>query len=306
MFVPLSEQGELAGHQFEQGSEEWFEKRKHKMTGSKPSSIFFECKDEESYHKMWSIIFGEVKPDPFDDRQMLAVNWGKDMEDVAAERFYNTLPGTIVYETSIIDHPTYDWIAASPDGYIVRVETDDNGQAVKPYKVIERANFEIKCPASHLRDAEGVPIPYEMAKCLKKKKNPPYYYLTQLHFEMVALGTPVTYFYMWTPWFSRVWKVHFDHHYWQECISVLDAFRRKNLPWEVLHSKIQTWRNTSQAIARKYQPLYDWEHAPEGVWEKHEMKSLKPVKMSLPEKEILAHSWYSPEEKSILKQLFGR
>jgi len=304
MFVPLSEQGTLAGHQFVQGSEEWFEKRKHKMTGSKPSSIFFECKDEAGYHNMWSIIFGDKKPPEFDEKQQKAVNWGSDMEDVAAERFYKTLPGTIVYETSIIDHPSFDWIAASPDGYIVRVETDESGQAVRPLQVIERTNFEIKCPGSHLRDANGEVMPYEMAKALMKKKNPPFYYLTQLHFEMVALGTPVTYFYMWTPWFSRVWKIHFDHAYWEESMSVLDAFRRKELPWEVLGAKIQSWKNTSLVICRKYTPLYDWNHAPEGEWDKAAVAAAAPVKLTLPEKEVVAHAWYSEEERAMLAKLF--
>ena len=103
----------------------------------------------------------------------------------------------------LLDHPVYDWIAASPDGYVVRLETDEHNMPKKPYKVIERAALEIKCPGSNLRDANNVPMPFEMAKSLKKKKNPPYYYMTQLHFEMVALGTPITYFYMWTPWYSK-------------------------------------------------------------------------------------------------------
>ena len=303
MFVSLADSGQ--GELFVQGSDGWFAKRKHKMTGSKPSSIMFDCKDEASYLKLWSIIFGETRPEPFDARQMLAVNWGKDMEDVAAKRFYETLPGTILFETSIIDHPTYDWIAASPDGYIVRVETDGDGLPIKPYNVIERANLEIKCPASHLRDADGNVMPYAMAKELKKKKNPPYYYLTQLHFEMVALGTPITYFHMWTPWFSKVWVVHFDHKYWEETMAVLDAFRRKEIPWEVLDSKIQTWKNTSQAICRRYTPVYEWQHAPEGGWEKEATAIAQaPLKKSLPEQQLKIHPWYSDGEKHLLKSLF--
>ena len=294
MFVPLSQLGSRA---CEQGSEEWFKKRKHKMTGSKPSSIMFDCVDEASYHKLWSIIFGEQKQEPFNERQTLAVNWGKDMEDVAAKQFYETLPGTVVYETSIIDNPAYDWMAASPDGYIVRLDTDEHGQVKRPLKVVERANFEIKCPASHLRDADGNPMPRAMAKELQKKKNPPYYYLTQLHFEMVALGTPNTYFYMWTPWYSKVWKVFFDHAYWEETVALLDAFRRKEVPWNVLESKIKTWKNTSQAICRKYKPIYEWTHAPEGAFD-------EPVVPKLPPQPIKVNPWYSDEEKQYLKSLF--
>ena len=247
MFVPLTQ------NQIQQGTPEWFERRKHKMTGSKPSSIMFECKDEASYHNMWDIVFGNKKPPPFDAEQQKAVDWGSNMEDPACEQFYKTLPGTTVYEASIIDHPTYDWIAASPDGYIVRTE---NGQ------VIERAALEIKCPGSKLRDQQGNPDPYLMANSLRKKKKPPYYYMTQLHFEMVALNTPITYFYMWTPWFSKVWKVHFDHRYWKQTMAVLAAFRHKNLPWDVLKSKIHAWIGTSKAIAYQYDAIYEWEHQP--------------------------------------------
>lgn len=278
MFVPLSK----IGDDVEQGSELWFQKRKHKMTGSKPSSIMFECKDELSYQNMWDIVFGNAKPPPFDEKQQAAVDWGSTMEDHACEQFYKTLPGTIVFETSIIDHPTYNWIAASPDGYIVRVKTE-NGQIVQPMQVEERAAFEIKCPGSNLRDSNGKPCPYQMAKNLKKKKNPPYYYMTQLHFEMVALGTPVTYFYMWTPWFSKVWKVDFDHSYWRETMEVLSAFKHKIVPWCVLKSKIDAWINMSKAIARKYTTIHEWDHTP---------------KPSIP-----IHPWYTPFEKEWIQKI---
>ena len=37
----------------------------------------------------------------FNERQSRAVHWGKEVEDLAAKQFYETLPGTIVRETSI-------------------------------------------------------------------------------------------------------------------------------------------------------------------------------------------------------------
>lgn len=303
MFVTLKQQNTDA---VEQGSDAWFKKRKHKMTGSKPSSIMFECKDEASYFKMWDKVFGEAPPEKFDERQQAAVDWGSNMEDPACEQFYKTMPGTIVYETSIIDHPTYDWIAASPDGYIVRIETNEDGSAKRPFDVIERAAFEIKCPGSHLRDNEGKPMPLAMAKNLMKKKNPPYYYITQVHFEMIALGTPITYFYMWTPWYSKVWKIHFDHSYWEETMAVLSAFRHKEVPWNILESKINAWKNTSQAIARQYTPIHEWKHAPSEDSFVEKKNEIVQTFKNMPETKLITHSWYSQEEKNILKTLFPK
>lgn len=266
MFVPLQET------QIQQGTEPWFQRRKHKMTGSKPSSIMFECKDEKSYLNLWDIVFGNKKPEPFNQEQQKAVDWGSTMEDVACKQFYTTLPNTTVYETSIIDHPVYDWIAASPDGY---VERNING-------VIEKAALEIKCPNSKLRDSAGNPEPFKMARELKKKKHPPYYYMTQVHFEMVALNAPHTYFYMWTPWASKLWKIQFDHAYWKQTMNVLAAFKHKNIPWAVLHAKIKEWIMASKAIAKQYHTIEEWEHRPNM---------------------ITIHPWYNQFEKKWVKKI---
>ena len=66
-FVPLSLQNGNAGP--EQGTEEWFELRKGRMTGSKPSTIMFECTDEESYNRLWAQYFGGEKAPDFNESQ---------------------------------------------------------------------------------------------------------------------------------------------------------------------------------------------------------------------------------------------
>ena len=298
MFVPLSE-----GDGPEQGSEKWFKKRKHKMTGSKPSSIMFECKDEESYHKMWNQIFGYAEREKFSEDQQKKVDWGKNREDEACETFYKNLPGTIVYETSIIDHPVYHWIAASPDGYVVRVEVDENNVPVRydgKLKVIERANLEIKCPNS-----QYYPDCYKMAKELIKKKSPPYYYMAQLHFEMVALGVKTTYFYMWTPWYSKLWKINFDMAYWIQTVDVLNAFRKKSLSWPILKSKLDVWINTSQAIANKYKTHKEYKTIEEEKWQeevkKETQKPERPRTDSVP-----IYIWYNDKSVQILNKLYGK
>lgn len=302
-FVPLSLQNQSTGP--EQGTEAWFEGRKYKMTGSKPSSIMFDCTDEEAYNKLHAQIFGDAPRDPVSESQQAAMDWGSEKEDVACAQFIKEMPGTIVFECSQINHPTYTWMAASPDGYIVRLE-HENGVIKSPHKVVERAAFEIKCPGSRLRDADGKPMPDAMMKSLSKKKNPPYYYLTQVHFEMVMLGAPITYFYMWTPWYSKVWKIHFDKVYWQETVATLKAFKEKNIPFKQLKSKIEEWKAMSQAICRKITPLQTFKHAPEGALEavieknttsKIEGNTVKP-------ENVVKFNWYKQRDLNLLTKLF--
>jgi len=302
-FVPLSVQNQSAGP--EQGTEEWFEGRKHKMTGSKPSSIMFDCTDEAAYNKLHAQIFGDAPRDPVDESQQAAMDWGSEKEEVACAQFIKEMPGTVVFECSQIEHPTYDWMAASPDGYIVRL-AHENGTIKNPHEVVERAAFEIKCPGSRLRDAEGKPMPDAMMKSLSKKKNPPYYYLTQVHFEMVMLGAPVTYFYMWTPWYSKVWKIHFDKVYWSETVATLKAFKEKNIPFPQLKAKIDAWKAMSQAICRKILPLQTFKHAPEGALEEVIEKSTtsKVVGNVVSPDNVVKFSWYKQRDLDLLTKMF--
>ena len=302
-FVPLSVQNQSAGP--EQGTEEWFEGRKHKMTGSKPSSIMFDCTDEAAYNKLHAIIFGDRERDPVDESQQAAMDWGSTKEEVACAQFIKEMPGTIVFECSQIEHPVYKWMAASPDGYIVRL-AHENGVIKQPHDVVERAAFEIKCPGSRMRDADGVPMPDAMMKSLMKKKNPPYYYLAQVHYEMVMLGAPITYFYMWTPWYSKVWKIKFDKVYWEETVAVLDAFRRKEIPFTMLYPKILAWKAMSQAISRKYTPINVFEHAPEGAIHKTVETNAKTKieTVTLRPSDVVQWSWYTQKDANLISKLY--
>ena len=233
------------------------------------------------------------------------MDWGSEKEEVACAEFIKQMPGTVVFECSQIDHPTYGWMAASPDGYIVCL-AHENGTIKNPHEVVERAAFEIKCPGSRLRDAEGKPMPDAMMKALSKKKNPPYYYLTQVHFEMVMLGTPVTYFYMWTPWYSKVWKIHFDKVYWNETVATLKAFKEKNIPFPHLKAKIDAWKAMSQAICRKILPLQTFKHAPEGALEEVIEKSTtsKVVGNVVSPEDVVKFSWYKQRDLDLLTKMF--
>lgn len=50
MFVSLDQMGGNAGP--EQGTEEWFQRRKHKMIGSKPANTMFDCNSQEDWNRL--------------------------------------------------------------------------------------------------------------------------------------------------------------------------------------------------------------------------------------------------------------
>lgn len=281
MFVSLDQLGGDTGP--EQGSDAWFQRRKHKMTGSKPANIMFDCKSDADWQRLHNEFFGEAKREAFTAEQQSFVDWGSKHEDTAVQELIKRLPNTIVYETSIIDHPTYDWMAASPDGYILRVDDVTKDAPT----VLERAALEIKCPLSKYRND-----PYKMDAEMRKKKHPPYYYMTQIHFEMVALGCRTTYFYMWTPVRSHLWKLRFDDAYWVQTVAVLDAFRRRELPWPVMEAHINAWKKTSRGFAMRHDPIAEWDHRPAP-------SPHTPIKSSS------ARQRLSQEDQDILRRLYG-
>lgn len=281
MFVSLTDRGDSTP---EQGSNEWLNFRMGRMTGSKPSSLCFSWSpweaaeviraspegvevlfDDGSYAttrrkrlpsvgdlikvkkpptakswlKAWNIVFGDDKEE-FDQQALDRMAWGTKHEDSCVKTLLNVFPNSIFYEIPCLTHPIYKWIAASPDGLM----TIDG----------VKYNIEIKCPLSGMYEYDmDDPLRNspKMIKKLKTKKIPPYYYMTQIHFEMTMQKVSRTIFAMWVPGHMRLWKMEFDPVYWAITLDALDAFYKQIIPVDILDQKMSRWIKMSQAYANK-------------------------------------------------------
>eukprot|EP00943_MAST-04B_sp_MAST-4B-sp1_P005056 g5056.t1 len=108
-----------------QGSKEWFEVRKNKIT----ASVFGEAVGVSKYvspRSLWQKLTGKITV--ANNNLSLAVAHGTKYEDVA-RKVYEKIMGKKVLETGFYIHSTFSWLGASPDGLI-----GNNGV------------LEIKCP----------------------------------------------------------------------------------------------------------------------------------------------------------------
>ena len=242
--ISLAQQGSSAPPQ---GSEEWLQLRKRRLTGSKPANLCFELKSQEDWDRLHDEMLGDRKPPAFSDEAIARMNYGSETEDVAAELLQQNIPGSVFFEVPLIKHPVYNYIAASPDGLLIQFEHDENGRIYDTLNVIKRYNVEVKCPLF-----EYLSNPVEQRKKMMKKKHAPYYYMAQIHFEMVCQKTKTTLFIMYTPVRSHVWKMEFDEDYWRQTIDMLKTFKDKCCTFEALDSKVKDWIAESRRYAQRY------------------------------------------------------
>lgn len=230
-----------------QGSAEWFALRRKRMTGSKPASIMFEVKDLQSWTRVHNEMFGDGKPEPFSEEAIARMQYGSDTEDVAAMLIQQHMKGSLFFECPLVPHPCLNWIAASPDGYMVVFDTDENGQIRPELKVNMRYNIEIKCPLYEFLDD-----PIEMKKRMKKKKHPPYYYMPQIMFEMTMSRVRTTLFIMYSPPLTHVWRIQYSLLLWKQTLDVLKSFKDRTCTWPNMEKKIKDWVNECRRFAQKH------------------------------------------------------
>ena len=208
----------------EQGSQEWLDGRLGRITGSKPSDLYFNFKVESDWDEILEKWFG-TRVEDFDDVAKSRMAWGSKHEESAIEVIVDHISNSHYFECPMI--PIDAIYAASPDGAIVVLEDD--------HSVAWWANVEIKCPAGGIGKT-----PEEMkAVVLKKWKLPAPYYMMQIHQEMASQKTAETLFVVWTPLLTRMWRIPFNQSFWNLCLEVTENFRLKNVPFEVMYSKIQ-------------------------------------------------------------------
>lgn len=180
----------------EQRSEEWYELRKARITGSKIGAILglspF-ATPEDVMRDMVRDYHGAEK----EFKGNIATEHGTRNEPNAlADYIMET--GAEVTEAPFVVHPEFDWLGASPDGYV----GDD--------KLIE-----IKCPFGkrHETDDGGF---------LSIDDQP--HYMAQMQFQMLCTGRFECDFYQWSPYASKLETVKFDPAYIERNLPLLRAF----------------------------------------------------------------------------------
>jgi len=221
----------------EQGSQEWLDGRKGRITGSKPSSLFFDFKQESDWDEILEKWFGDTT-EQFDQVSKERMKWGSDHENSAVAVIIDHYPTAHFFECPQIEID--DVYAVSPDGALVILNEDGTHQ--------EHYNVEIKCPGRYGKG--GIQTPEQMKTYLEKKWSfPAGYYMTQVHQEMAGQKADKTLFVAWTPLLTRTWHIPFDQSYWDLCLEVFENFRKKNVPFEVMYAKVKKLERRSRGLA---------------------------------------------------------
>lgn len=133
---------ETASGPVEQGSAEWHEQRKGKITGSRVGGILglnpYSSRDDvmREMVREWFGAEAEFKGNA-------ATEYGTKMEP-QARAFYEALKRTPVVETDSVPHEEYPWISVSPDGLVGidgSVEFKCPYYASRPYTLEEKAYY---------------------------------------------------------------------------------------------------------------------------------------------------------------------
>lgn len=175
----------------QQRTQEWFEKRKGKITGSIIGAILgysqWMSKEEARL-----AVLGELK---FEGN--IATEYGARNEKMAIIDF-EMKTGLKVVETGFHVHKFHDWLGASPDGLI----GDD-------------AVIEIKCPYG-LRNAESES---DFKSLLDQMQ-----YYAQVQYEMFCTDRKKAYFYQWSNHADKLEIVDFDFGFIKATLPTLKQF----------------------------------------------------------------------------------
>jgi putative phage-type endonuclease len=177
-------------------SNEWFEQRKMRITGSNVGAIL----GVDPFRKPADVMRAMVRAANGAESEFtgnVATEWGTFQEQNAKAELemYHDLE---VEETGFHVHPEHDWLGASPDGF-----AHDR-----------KAVVEIKCPYYIRNDKEPV---------FKTVEEQPHYY-AQMQIEMYCTDTELCWFYQWTPYGGCLEPVVFDPRWMDENFEKLSDF----------------------------------------------------------------------------------
>jgi putative phage-type endonuclease len=213
----------------EQRSPEWFAARKGRITGSMVGAALGldpNTSRDEAMRRMVRAYQG--LPSEFVGN--IATTWGTNHEEEAREAFeYDQ--GINVIPASFVIHSEYEWLGASPDGY------------VRDYALLE-----IKCPFG-LRD-KPKPAPF------KSIKDQPHYY-AQIQIQLFCTDRISCYFWQWTPNDQKLEIVDVDHGWIDENLPKLEAFYEEFLETrdETLEEKLEVDTLALQYLVAEYDLL---------------------------------------------------
>jgi len=185
----------------EQRTEEWFNARKGRVTGSAVGAIL-DLDPNRTRDDVLRDMVREYHGAPREFQGNIATQWGVTHEDEARDDFCR-FTGTDVVSASFCIHSNINWLGASPDGFV----GDD-------------AVLEIKCPFG-LRDKKP-PVPFKTAK------EQPHYY-AQMQVQMYVTDRTECMFWQWTPHDSKLEVVEYDGEYIAAIYPKLEAFYQEYL-----------------------------------------------------------------------------
>lgn len=214
-----------------QRSDEWFESRIGRITGSRIGAIL-EVNPWQSRADVMRAMVREYHKAPSEFEGNIATNWGNNHEDEAILDF-ELETGLIVDKTGF--HKYENWAGASPDGLI----GDD-------------AILEVKCPYG-LRNDENPQF--------KPLSDQPHYY-AQTQWEMMCSKRSKAYFRQWTTHGTKLEQVDIDHGYLETAVYFAKIFRQEYIReldnpehLEPLRKEVNT--NRSKMLIDEYDQLKD-------------------------------------------------
>jgi len=172
--------------QVEQGTEEWFEVRKGRLTASVAASAAGLEGAYKSRPACWREYMGEETAPT--EGLIWAMEYGNEYEEVARDSGERALDA-LSYPVGVHVSDNFDWICASTDGVIHKMGL-----------------HEIKCRPTQ---------PYE--------EIPPQH-MAQIQVQLECAGYERCYFQSWTPDQQRIWLVPRSKDYFQWLLPHLEEF----------------------------------------------------------------------------------
>lgn len=205
-----------------QNTTQWYKARTGKLTASRAGAAL----GINPWQKPDDLIRAMVREAHGAEPEFIsniATQWGQQHEPLAVLDFMSEYNAT-VQDAGFYVHPEYDWLGASPDGFV----GDD-------------ALIEVKCPFS-LRNGGA----------FKSITEQPHYY-AQIQVQLAVTGRSTCFFYQWTPHGTRREAVEFSESWWSENLPRLHEFYQRYL--EELNNPAHLAERNQVINGKRYEAL---------------------------------------------------